>query len=38
MGLVISAMAVVLLGLAANWLAAGLLAFTFFYTGLHNLA
>ena len=31
MGLVISAMAVLLLGLAANWLAAGLLAFTIFF-------
>ena len=31
MGLVISALAVLLLGLAANWLAAGLLAFTIFF-------
>ena len=31
MGLVISAMAVLLLGLAANWLAAGVLAFTIFF-------
>ena len=31
MGLVMSAMAVLLLGLAANWLAAGLLAFTIFF-------
>jgi len=31
MGLVIAAMAVLLLGLAANWLAAGLLAFTIFF-------
>ena len=31
MGLVVSAMAVLLLGLAANWLAAGLLAFTIFF-------
>ncbi|MDC3235225.1 UbiA family prenyltransferase, partial [Candidatus Puniceispirillum sp.] len=31
LGLVISAMAVLLLGLAANWLAAGLLAFTIFF-------
>ena len=34
MGLVISAMAVLLLGLAANWLAAGLLAFTIFFYGV----
>ena len=31
MGLVISALSVLLLGLAANWLAAGLLAFTIFF-------
>jgi protoheme IX farnesyltransferase len=31
MGLVISAMSVLLLGLASNWLAAGLLAFTIFF-------
>ena len=31
MGLVIAALAVLLLGLAANWLAAGLLAFTIFF-------
>ena len=31
MGLVVSAMSVLLLGLAANWLAAGLLAFTIFF-------
>ena len=38
MGLVISAMAVLLLGLAANWLAAGLLAFTiFFYAVVYTI-
>ena len=31
LGLVVSAMAVLLLGLAANWLSAGLLAFTIFF-------
>ncbi len=31
LGLVVSAMSVLLLGLAANWLAAGLLAFTIFF-------
>ena len=31
MGLVVSALSVLLLGLAANWLAAGLLAFTIFF-------
>ena len=34
MGLVISAMSVLVLGLAANWLAAGLLAFTIFFYGV----
>ena len=33
-GLVISALSVLLLGLAANWLAAGLLAFTIFFYGV----
>jgi len=33
-GLVVSALAVLLLGLAANWLAAGLLAFTIFFYGV----
>ena len=38
MGLVISAMSVLLLGLAANWLAAGLLAFTiFFYAVIYTV-
>lgn len=38
MGLVMSAMAVLLLGLAANWLAAGLLAFTiFFYAVVYTI-
>ena len=38
MGLVISAMSVLLLGLAANWLAAGLLAFTiFFYAVVYTI-
>ena len=38
MGLVISVMSVLLLGLAANWLAAGLLAFTiFFYAVLYTM-
>ena len=38
MGLVVSAMAVLLLGLAANWLAAGLLAFTiFFYAVVYTI-
>ena len=34
MGLVISALSVLVLGLAANWLAAGLLAFTIFFYGV----
>ena len=34
MGLVISALSVLLLGLASNWLAAGLLAFTIFFYGV----
>ena len=33
-GLVISALSVLLLGLASNWLAAGLLAFTIFFYGV----
>ena len=33
-GLVVSALSVLLLGLAANWLAAGLLAFTIFFYGV----
>ena len=38
MGLVISALSVLLLGLAANWLAAGLLAFTiFFYAVIYTI-
>ena len=38
MGLVISAMSILLLGLAANWLAAGLLAFTiFFYAVVYTI-
>jgi len=38
MGLVISALSVLLLGLAANWLAAGLLAFTiFFYAVVYTI-
>ena len=38
MGLVISALSVLLLGLAANWLAAGLLAFTiFFYAVIYTV-
>ncbi|MEL0022743.1 MAG: heme o synthase [Alphaproteobacteria bacterium] len=34
MGLVVSALSVLVLGLAANWLAAGLLAFTIFFYGV----
>jgi len=34
MGLVVSVVSVLLLGLAANWLAAGLLAFTIFFYGV----
>ena len=34
MGIVISALSVLLLGLASNWLAAGLLAFTIFFYGI----
>ena len=34
LGLVISALSVLVLGLAANWLAAGLLAFTIFFYGV----
>ena len=38
MGLVISALSVLVLGLAANWLAAGLLAFTiFFYAVIYTI-
>jgi protoheme IX farnesyltransferase len=38
LGLVVSAMSILLLGLAANWLAAGLLAFTiFFYAVIYTV-